>query len=73
MFSNIQEYECVTCRTYHPLYFVCFQISTIEKEESVEFDMKWKVPCVLYYTRLDINSRYIFNISPNQINCDAFI
>jgi len=36
-----------------------FQISAIDKEEVVEFDLKWKLPCILYYKRIDINERYL--------------
>lgn len=34
-----------------------FQISAINKEEAVDFDLKWKVPCILYYQRVDLDER----------------
>nr|CAB3264643.1 PAB-dependent poly(A)-specific ribonuclease subunit PAN2 [Phallusia mammillata] len=40
-----------------------FQISAIDKEESVDFDLKWKVPCVFYYMRKDINERHKIQIN----------
>uniref|UniRef100_H2YM50 USP domain-containing protein n=1 Tax=Ciona savignyi TaxID=51511 RepID=H2YM50_CIOSA len=32
-----------------------FQISAVDKEDSVTFDLKWKIPCILVYKRLDID------------------
>ncbi|XP_076824729.1 PAN2-PAN3 deadenylation complex catalytic subunit PAN2-like isoform X2 [Clavelina lepadiformis] len=38
------------------------QICAIDKEEAVDFDLKWKVPCILYYVRSDINKRHKFEV-----------
>ena len=35
-----------------------FSIESIEKHEVVQFNMEWKIPCVLYYMREDINDHY---------------
>ncbi|XP_022090828.1 PAB-dependent poly(A)-specific ribonuclease subunit PAN2-like [Acanthaster planci] len=40
-----------------------FSIESIEKHEVVQFNMEWKVPCVLFYMREDINSHYDITIN----------
>ena len=35
-----------------------FSIETIEKHEAVQFHMGWKVPCVFYYMKKDVNDGY---------------
>nr|XP_026693869.1 PAN2-PAN3 deadenylation complex catalytic subunit PAN2 isoform X1 [Ciona intestinalis] len=40
-----------------------FQISSVEKEETVDFDLRWKIPCLLVYTRVDLNNRHKLNIN----------
>nr|XP_006819096.1 PREDICTED: PAB-dependent poly(A)-specific ribonuclease subunit 2-like [Saccoglossus kowalevskii] len=35
-----------------------FAIAPIDKHEAVQFNLEWKVPCVLYFLRRDLNEDY---------------
>lgn len=39
-----------------------FLIEPIDKFEAVQFDVSWKIPCVLYFVRQDLNSKYNVSI-----------
>ncbi|XP_072179674.1 PAN2-PAN3 deadenylation complex catalytic subunit PAN2-like [Diadema setosum] len=39
-----------------------FSIQPIDKMDAIQFNLDWKVPCVLYYMRNDVTSRYDITI-----------
>ncbi|RMB90382.1 hypothetical protein DUI87_33268 [Hirundo rustica rustica] len=51
-----QRKEGVTHQQWY--LFNDFLIEPVDKCEAVQFDMSWKVPAILYYTRRNLNSKY---------------
>ncbi|KAA0707248.1 PAN2-PAN3 deadenylation complex catalytic subunit PAN2 [Triplophysa tibetana] len=55
-----QRKEGVTHQQWY--LFNDFLIEPIDKAESVQFDVNWKVPAVLYYVRRNYNAKYDLKI-----------
>ncbi|KAL6047104.1 poly(A)-specific ribonuclease [Balamuthia mandrillaris] len=49
-----------------------FSITTIPVEEVLQYNTVWKLPCLLYYTRLDSVERFPVPHRFNQITSDVF-
>lgn len=46
-----------------------FSIESINKNEAIDFNMDWKVPCILYYMVDKINNKYDLTIkNPNEVS-----
>ncbi|XP_071845900.1 PAN2-PAN3 deadenylation complex catalytic subunit PAN2-like isoform X2 [Apostichopus japonicus] len=46
-----------------------FSIESIDKLEAIDFNMDWKVPCILYFVNSRINEKYDLEIhNPNEVS-----
>ncbi|XP_072105007.1 PAN2-PAN3 deadenylation complex catalytic subunit PAN2 isoform X3 [Mobula birostris] len=65
-----QRKEGVTHKQWY--LFNDFLIEPIDKCEAMQFDLNWKVPCILYYARRNLNSKYDLTIK-NPIEASVLL
>ncbi|XP_069762470.1 PAN2-PAN3 deadenylation complex catalytic subunit PAN2 isoform X3 [Narcine bancroftii] len=65
-----QRKEGVTHKQWY--LFNDFLIEPIDKCEAVQFDLNWKIPCILYYARRNLNSKYDLTIK-NPIEASVLL
>uniref|UniRef100_A0A0L8I679 USP domain-containing protein n=1 Tax=Octopus bimaculoides TaxID=37653 RepID=A0A0L8I679_OCTBM len=65
-----QRKEKVTCTQWY--LFNDFSITPIEISEALHFDMDWKIPCIIYFTRKNINQYYDLTVQ-NPITSDVLL
>ncbi|CAI9729366.1 PAN2-PAN3 deadenylation complex catalytic subunit Pan2-like isoform X1 [Octopus vulgaris] len=65
-----QRKEKVTCTQWY--LFNDFSITPIEMSEALHFDMDWKIPCIIYFTRKNINQYHDITVQ-NPITSEVLL